>query len=88
MRLGPGVTCPKSRLFRMQSRSRWSQSRSCFVLPGPLEQSVLFAGVGDEVSVDDVRDPAFQSPDCFFGGLALGDFAVVELAAQRVASEL
>ncbi|MFT6291278.1 MAG: hypothetical protein ACJAR2_001879 [Ilumatobacter sp.] len=58
-----------------------------FCPPGPIDTSVLWAGVGDGASIDDVREPAFQSPDCFFGGVALSDFTVVERASWRVASE-
>ncbi len=45
------------------------------VLSGPLETPVLLAGVSDKVAVDDVGDPSLERADCFFGGLALGDFA-------------
>ena len=50
--------------------------------------SVGASGVGDEVPVDDVGDLTLQRPDCFFGGLALGDLAVVELAAVARVAEL
>ena len=57
-------------------------------LPGPLGTSALLAGVGDEVSVDDVGELTLERADCFFGGLALGDFAVVVDTAGSVMAEL
>jgi hypothetical protein len=49
---------------------------------------VLVAGVGNEMPVDDIRDPALERADCFFGRFAFGDFAVEVGAAQIVVSEL
>jgi len=46
------------------------------------------AGVGDEVSVDDVGKLSPESAYRFFGSLALGDFAVVVDAARSVVAEL
>ena len=40
------------------------------VLSGPLETSVLLAGVSDTVAVDDVGELTLERADCFFGGLA------------------
>ena len=37
----------------------------------------MSSGVGEEAPVDDVGDAPFQRPDCFFGGLALGDLLLV-----------
>jgi hypothetical protein len=59
-----------------------------FCPPGPTWGSVLLAGVGDEVSIDDISEPPLQSPEGFFGGFALGDFAVAKRAAQGFVSEL
>ena len=64
-----------------------SESFLC-VLPGPLERQLLLAGVGDEVAVDDVGEPSLERADCFFGGLAFGDFAVVVGATEGVVAEL
>ena len=56
--------------------------------PGPTGSSVESSGVGDEGAVDDVGDLSLQRPDCFFGTLALGSFAVVVLAALTGVAEL
>ena len=59
-----------------------------FCPPGPTWTSALLAGVSDEVSVYDVGEPSLERSDGFFGGLALGDFAVVVGAARGVVAEL
>ena len=59
-----------------------------FCPPGPTSTSALLSGVGYKVAVDDVGDLSLERADCFFGGLALGDFAVEELAASGVVAEL
>lgn len=59
-----------------------------FCPPGPTRMSALLVGVGDEVSVDNVGEASLQRSDCFFGGLALGDFTVVVRAARGVVAEL
>jgi len=56
--------------------------------PGPLfsvAQDGL--GVGDEVAVNDVADPAFQRTNRGFRGVSFGAFAVVEGAAGTVRVE-
>jgi hypothetical protein len=42
------------------------------------------AGVGDEVPVDDVADPALEGSDGFLGGVTLGELVVIEAAARAV----
>jgi len=65
-------------------------TESCLiVLPGLSAFAVGGgAGVGDQALVDPVRDSSFQGPDCFFGGLAFGAFAVVVVAAFAGVAEL
>jgi hypothetical protein len=46
------------------------------------------ASVSNEVSVNDIGEPALERADCFFGGFALGDFTVEVGAAAVVMSEL
>ena len=45
-------------------------------------------GVGYEVSIDSIRDAAFQRSDGFLTGLALGDLALVVGVAFGVVAEL
>ena len=58
------------------------------VLPGPVSSLLESAGVGDQWPVDDVGELALQRSDRFFGALALGDVAVVVVAAGAGVAEL
>ncbi|MCW2646631.1 MAG: hypothetical protein JWP07_2740 [Pseudonocardiales bacterium] len=64
--MGPGVACPKSRCWGV-SRSRWSQSRSLFALPDPLDSSRTWF-----VASDDWCSPAPKSGSVLAGVKAHG----------------
>ena len=55
---------------------------------GPLLSRLSVSVVGLELPVDDIGDPSFQCPDCFFGGFAFGDLFVVVGAALAGVAEL
>jgi hypothetical protein len=46
------------------------------------------ASVSNEMSINDIGEPALGRADCFIGGFALGDFTVEASAADDVVSEL
>ena len=76
--VGPGVTSPKSRSLRVQSRPRrlWSRSR--------LSSGPLILGVEDELAVDGVGDLSLERPDGFPLGLAFGHLSLEVGPALRL----
>ena len=77
------VTSPKRRCSG-SSRPRRRQSRPGVSCPGPLVIGGGALGVGDEVTPDDVAEPALQRADRFAWGLAFGELAFVVAAAGAV----
>ena len=81
---GPGGDFAEAPVFRFEPATQASES-SWIVLPGPLlSVSADAAGVGDEMSPDDVAEAALQCPDGFAWGLALGELAFVVAATRAV----
>jgi hypothetical protein len=52
--------------------------------PGPLLADEAAAGVGDEVSPDDVAEPALERTDRFARGVTFGELAFVVATAGTV----
>src|SRR5436190_1437011 len=96
---GPGVTDPKSRLLwgvrpvtldlravpALSSRARDVGGGDGGLGGGT---GCLVAGVADQLPVDDVADASFEGAQGFFGGVALGLFALVVEAPGGVVSDL
>ena len=69
-------------------RPRWILESPRSALPGPCQLSAVGgAGVGDELSVDDVGDPSLEAAHGFHRRLAVGSLASVVGAAFGVEAE-